>query len=199
MINEFNYNDGKLIDLPLGFSVFCDLDGTLVDTDYANYLSYRRAVIEETRGMYDVAFSNERLNRESLKKRFPSLTATQLERITSLKSEFFNGFISETRLNTELADLIISHHRKNPIILVTCCREMRAVEVLKHYELLKYFTQMICREDFLLGRLSNKYEHAITILEASREAILVFENDNICIEQALASGVPSRNIYKVCS
>lgn len=31
------------------FIVFCDMDGTLVDTDYANYLSYRRAVIEATR------------------------------------------------------------------------------------------------------------------------------------------------------
>ena len=52
MINEFSYDDLKSIDLPLGFSVFCDLDGTLVDTDYANYLSYRRAVIEVTNGMH---------------------------------------------------------------------------------------------------------------------------------------------------
>jgi len=43
---------------PLGFFVFCDLDGALVDTDYANYLSYRRAVIESTSGTYDVNFSN---------------------------------------------------------------------------------------------------------------------------------------------
>lgn len=58
MINEFNFDDGNSIDLPLGFFVFCDLDGALVDTDYANYLSYRRAVIESTSGTYDVNFSN---------------------------------------------------------------------------------------------------------------------------------------------
>lgn len=103
MINEFNFDDRKSIDLPLGFSMFCDLDGTLVDTDYANYLSYRRALIEVTSGMYDVDFRNERLNRESLKRRLPSLTDAQLELITSLKSWYFKGFLSETRLNTELA------------------------------------------------------------------------------------------------
>lgn len=198
MINEFNFDDGKPIDLPLGFSVFCDLDGTLVDTDYANYLSYRRAVIEATRGMYDVDFSNERLNRESLKIRLPSLTAAQLELITSLKSEYFNGFLPETCLNTKLADLITSHNGKSPMILLTCCREMRAVEVLKHHELLVCFTRMICREALLLGGSSNKYDHAITLMGVSPEAVLIFENDNIGIEQAIIAGVPSGNIYKVC-
>lgn len=199
MINEVFVYDGKPIGLPLGFSVFCDLDGTLVDTDYANYLAYRRAVIKVTRGMYDVEFSNERLNRESLEKRLPSLTATQLELITSLKSEYFNRCLSETRLNTELADLITSHYGKNPIILVTCCREMRAVEVLKHHKLLECFTRMICREVLLLGKSSNKYENAITLMGASREAILIFEDDDIGIEQAIIAGVPTGNVYRVCN
>jgi beta-phosphoglucomutase len=199
MINEFSFNDGKFIDLPLGLSVFCDLDGTLVDTDYANYLSYRRAVLEATSGIYDVGFSNERLNRESLKKRLPLLTAAQLELITSLKSQYFRGFLSETCLNTKLAALITSHSGKNPMILVTCCQEMRAVEVLTYHELLDCFTQLICREALLLGGSLNKYENAITLTGLSREAVLIFENDNIGIEQAIVAGVPSGNIYRVCS
>jgi beta-phosphoglucomutase-like phosphatase (HAD superfamily) len=199
MINEFNFDDRKSIDLPLGFSMFCDLDGTLVDTDYANYLSYRRALIEVTSGMYDVDFRNERLNRESLKRRLPSLTDAQLELITSLKSWYFKGFLSETRLNTELAELITSYHGKNQMVLVTYCREMRAMEVLRHHELLECFTRIICREALLLGGSSNKYEHAITLMGVSREAILIFEDENIGIEQAIIAGVPSGNIYKVFS
>lgn len=134
-----------------------------------------------------------------MKKKLPSLTAAQLKLITSLESEYFNEFLSETYLNTELADLITSHHHKNPIILVTCCREMRAVEVLKHHELLECFTRLICREDLVLGGSSNKYENAITLMRVSREAILIFEDDNIGIEQAIIAGVPIGNIYRVCS
>jgi beta-phosphoglucomutase-like phosphatase (HAD superfamily) len=197
MINAFNFEDGKIIDLPLGLSVFCDLDGTLVDTDYANYLAYRRAIKEATHGMYDVNFSNERLNRESLKKRFISLTDEQLELITSLKSKYFSGFISKTRLNIALADLFTSCHRKNTIILVTCCRKMRVMEILNYYNLFECFSQIICQEDLLLSGLSNKYEHAIALAGTSPETILVFENDDIFIEQAIISGVPSGNIYKV--
>lgn len=39
-----------------GFIILCDMDGTLIDTDYANYLTYRRAIGEVTRGKHDVEF-----------------------------------------------------------------------------------------------------------------------------------------------
>jgi len=197
MINEFQSGDGAAIEIPPGFSIFCDMDGTLVDTDYANYLSYRRAVIEATRGTHDVEFTDERLNRESLKTRLPSLTAAQLEVIASLKAEYFTEFLSETRLNTELAHLITKHRGKNTIVLVTCCREKRAMEVLKHYKLLGCFTRLICWEALPQGGSSNKYEIAISLMGASQEAILVFENDNTGAEQAALAGVPRSNIYRV--
>lgn len=199
MIKGFEFDNGASIDIPPGYTVFCDLDGTLVDTDYANYLSYRRAIIEVTRGTHDVEFSNERLNRESLKKRLPSLTAVQLELIVSLKTKYFIGFVSETRLNTALAHLINQHNGKNTIVLVTCCREMRAVEVLKHHELLGCFTRLICGEALPQGGSSNKYKNAISIMEASQDAVYIFENDNIGVEQAVLAGVSRKNIYRVCS
>ena len=54
MIREIESKNEVDIEIPLGFIVFCDMDGTLVDTDYANYLSYRQAVIEATCGKHDV-------------------------------------------------------------------------------------------------------------------------------------------------
>lgn len=197
MINEFQSGDGASIKVPPGFSVFCDMDGTLVDTDYANYLSYRRAVIEATRGTHDVEFTDERLNRESLKKRLPSLTAAQLEVIVSLKTEYFTEFLSNTRLNTALAHFITEHRSKNTIVLVTCCREKRAVEVLKHHKMLECFTRLICWEALPQGGSLNKYESAISLMGASQEAVLIFENDNTGIVEAVLAGVPRSNIYRV--
>ena len=197
MIGEFKFDDSAAIDIPIGFSVFCDMDGTLVDTDYANYLSYRRAVIEATCGTHDVDFTDDRLNRESLKKRFPSLTTSQLEIIAALKAEYFMDFVSETRLNTALAHLITKYRGKNTIVLVTRCREKRTVEVLKHHKLLECFSRLICWEDLPQCGSSNKYEIAIKLMEASQEALLVFENDNGCIEEAVMAGVPRSHIYRV--
>lgn len=197
MISKFEPLDSATIGIHPGFSVFCDMDGTLVDTDYANYLSYRRAVIEVTRGMHDIDFTDERLNRENLKKRLPSLTATQLEIIAALKAQYFTDFISETILNTALAHLITKHQGKNTIILVTHCRKRRALEVLKHHKLLECFSQLICHEDLLQGGSKNKYECAIELTGASHQALLVFENDKGSIEEAVAAGVPRRNIHRI--
>lgn len=199
MVNVFQFGDGAAIEIPAGYSIFCDMDGTLVDTDYANYLSYRCAVIDATGGTHDIEFTDERFNRESLKKRLPSLTAAQLEVIISLKTKYFTEFLSETRLNTVLAHLITKHRGIRKIVLVTCGREKRVVEILKYHKLLECFTRLICWEALPQDGSSNKYKNAIRLMGVSQEAVVVFEDDNTGVEQAVLAGVPRSNIYKVNS
>jgi beta-phosphoglucomutase len=185
------------IRIPPGFTVFCDLDGTLVDTDYANYLSYRRAVREVTFGAHDVEHTGERLNRETLKKRIPSLNDAEVEVIATLKGEYFSDFLTETRLNTALINLFRKHRDTNAIALVTCCRENRVVQVLRHHNIHDFFSRLICWETIPADGSLNKYEIAIRLMGARREAVLVFENENASAEQAASAGVPRSNIYKV--
>lgn len=197
LISEIRSGDCAGIEIPSGFSVFCDMDGTLVDTDYANYLAYRRAVIEATHGTYDLAFSDERINRESLKKQLPSLAAVQIEALVSLKEKYFNEFLSYTRLNTELAQLITDHQTRNTMVLVTFSREKRVVEVLKHHKLVGCFSRLICWESLPHGGAQNKYETAMMLTGASQKSVVVLENDNFGIEQAVLAGVPRRQIYRI--
>lgn len=185
------------LEIPPRFIVFCDMDGTLVDTDYANYLSYRRAVIKATSGKHDVQLSSVRLNRESLKKRIPSLTDAQCEEIVSLKAEYFAEFLSETILNTALADFIRKYSGTIEAVLVTSCREARAVETLRHHKLLGCFTRLICWEAMSEGESSNKYEIALSLMGANPEAILVFENEIADVEKAVLAGVSRENIISV--
>ena len=197
LISEIRTGDCAAIEIPLGFSVFCDMDGTLVDTDYANYLAYRRAVIEATYGTYDLEFADERINRESLKKQLPSLTPMQIEAVVALKARYFNEFLSNTRLNTELGQLITDHQTRNTMVLVTCSREKRAVEVLKHHKLVGCFSRLICWESLPHGGAQNKYENAMRLTGANQNAVIVLESDNVGIEQAVLAGVHRRNIYRI--
>jgi beta-phosphoglucomutase len=197
MLKKIESDNVADIEIPLDYIVFCDMDGTLVNTDYANYLSYRLAVIEATRGKHDVELSGERLNRESLKKRLPSLTTAECEAIASLKATYFTKFISETKLNTGLANIITKCSATNKTILVTCCREKRAIETLRHHKVLECFTQMIFRGALSQSGSSNKYESALSLMGASPEAVLVFENDIADIESAVHAGVPRKNIISV--
>ena len=194
MIREIESKNEVNIEIPLGFIVFCDMDGTLVDTDYANYLSYRQAVIEATCGKHDVEFTGERLNREGLKNQLPFLTATQYEVIAALKAEYFTKLLSETRLNAALANLIARCRRMNETVLVTCCRRKRAMDTLRHHNLLERFSQFIFWENLHQGESSNKYESALGITGANPETVLVFENDIADVEKALLAGVPRKNI-----
>ncbi|MCO5199411.1 MAG: hypothetical protein M9941_16830, partial [Anaerolineae bacterium] len=56
-----------------------------------------------------------------------------------------------------------------------------------------------CYEDLSIGESSNKYAKAISMIGTSQESVLVFENDNIDIEEAMTAGVPSKNICRVIS
>ena len=54
--------------------LFFDMDGTLVDTDYANYLSFKMAIQSVINPIQFLPFNpNERFNRTILKREFPNL------------------------------------------------------------------------------------------------------------------------------
>lgn len=62
--------------------LFFDMDGTLVDTDYANFLSYQEAIKSEIQEIPDIQFEpNDRFNRSKLNKIFPNLTDIELDKI----------------------------------------------------------------------------------------------------------------------
>jgi len=187
------------IRIPSEAAILCDLDGTLVNTDYANYLAYRLAVFEVTRGEMKLSFDEKRITREGLKERFPTLTDGQMKEIVSLKTNYFTQFRSVTRLNTALASLIAEHSLKNDIVLLTCCRERRATEILEYYELLEHFKKLICWEILHRSNSSNKYETAIRITEMPRESIIVFDNDPSGVKAAVNARIPGPNIYKIIS
>jgi phosphoglycolate phosphatase-like HAD superfamily hydrolase len=139
--------------------LFFDMDGTLVDTNLSNFLSYKKAILSVTKSNQDLTFNAEkRFNRSSLKNAVPNLTENEYERIIQEKEKYYNDFLNDTKLNLEIADILFKYSKTNKTVLVTNCRKDRAMTTLKHFGLDDKFSDIFCREFGDNGEKINKFQ-----------------------------------------
>lgn len=170
--------------------LFFDLDETLVDTDFANFLSYKKATQAVIKSDPNLSYNaNKRFNRSVLKEMFPNLSLTEFEEIIRKKEEYYNDFLSETKLNKVLVDIIIRYSKTNRIVLVTNCREVRARKTLDNYNLFDYFDDIFYRESFVEGLHCNKFQNAILKLGIDPRLVIAFENEEKEILNAQEAGI----------
>ena len=75
-----------------------DLDGTLVDSDHANFLAYKDAVMCVLSTQIEMNFTRgTRITREVLEELIPGITDKQLEEISLLKECSYHKYLSETK------------------------------------------------------------------------------------------------------
>ncbi len=170
--------------------LFFDMDGTLVDTNLANFLAYKKAILFVTKSNLDVTYNSEkRFNRSILKNVVPNLTKKEYERIIREKETYYNDFLHETKLNPEIADILSKYSATNKTVLVTNCRKDRAITTLKHFGLDDKFSYIFCREFDDNGKKINKFQNAILKLGVPTNLVIAFENEEIEIEDAKNAGI----------
>ncbi|TWP27778.1 HAD family phosphatase [Apibacter muscae] len=171
--------------------LFFDMDGTLVDTNYANFLSYREAV-KLVRGKdFNIAYSpHQRFNRSFLKKTISNLIKTELELIVREKEKNYNSLLHETKLNNEIVEILHKYFNTNKTILVTNCRKERALATLNYHGLIDKFSNFFFRQFSDNGnRKINKFQNAILKLGISPNLVVLFENEEIEIINAKQAGI----------
>ena len=180
--------------------LFFDMDGTLVDTDFANFLSYKKAIQSfiQSENENEIEFNpNDRFNRASLKIVVPNLTETEYEKIIQKKEELYKEHLSKTKLNKSVVDILLKHHKTNKTVLVTNCREDRALMTLNYHNLTDKFSNIFFRKISENGKRINKYKNAISSLSLSAQTVIVFENEKSEIEDAILAGISINKILSL--
>ena len=170
--------------------LFFDLDGTLIDTNLANFLSYKNAIQIVTGTQYDLIYNPaRRFNRSMLISIFPKLIETEYQRIIQEKEKFYENFLQETTLNKEVADILINYAETNRTVLVTNCREERGIKTLKHHGLVDRFSRLFFRQSNENGIKHNKFLYAISELGISPKSVIAFEDEETEILDAANAGI----------
>ncbi len=170
--------------------LFFDMDGTLVDTNIANFLSYNKAIQFVTNSDHDLTYNPEkRFNRSTLKNAIPNLSETEYEKIIQKKEECYEDFLHEMKLNTKIADILFKYFKTNTTILVTNCRKERALATLNYFELTDKFSQTFYRQFTNNDEKINKFKNAISELGVPPYLVIAFENEEIEIADAKQAGI----------
>lgn len=165
-----------------------DLDGTLVDTDEANGLAYQKAVYESI-GKH-ITLDGGRITRETLRETL-NLDVATLNRIAYHKESIFEDYLDRT--NPLPALQIVQHLSDANVVLLTLARKKRAISVLKYHHALSSFNNMYFKEDY---DGASKFEYLRKQLSSNFEQVILFENEQEMITDAIKHGIHKRNIYQ---
>ena len=177
------------------FVALFDLDGTLVHTDEANFLAYLQAVKQVIPNMSIEQQPNLRFDSKELSRQLPNLSNFEYRRVIACKRKLDNEFVSHTYANSVLITSLKRLNKVCQTYLVTNAHKARARETLKKHNLTHLFDGMFFKEDRAIG--ANKYEPALSHIDAAPENVIAFENELTQVRLAQVAGIPNRNIQKV--
>lgn len=170
--------------------LFFDMDGTLVDTDYSNFLAYKQAISETVKFDFNVEYDpNFRLTRNSLTVVAPFLSETEYHRIVEKKEELYNNYLHEIQVCKEKVSVIFEYAKYNKIVLVTNSSSNRAMTILNYFGLTEYFDEIFCQESMGGKNKVNKFQNAIEKLDITPNMVIAFENEESEVLLALKAGI----------
>lgn len=168
-----------------------DMDGTLIETDYANFLAYQKALMESN-VKYKIDFdSNIRFNRETLVQLFPNLTSAELRNIAQLKNKYYYEYLTETSIIPYTHDILKKHAKTHRIILVTASRNARALATLDYHNIIHLFDDYCFKQE----SSKNKFELFSKQFTINLDQAILFENEEREVQNAINIGIKTQNIF----
>lgn len=181
------------LELPMKHYFVFDLDNTLVKTNLANNNSYKEAI----RAVLDVDVkmkSHVRFTRKRLSTLFSHISPSVLSHIIELKENLFEEHLSETVLNSQLVKCLVLLNKNGcETILLTESRQIRAQQVCDFHDLGRFFCQKYYLEDY-----HNEIKYQFLYSKGiPRHSVILFENEQKEIQNAIRNGIYENQIIKV--
>lgn len=168
--------------------VLTDLDGTLINTDKANNLSYLKAL---KKYLPNIDFANEPRITKLIIEKYCS-DKRLVRNIEKMKCNFYSEFLEHTFLNEELLKRLIEYKQTAEIYLVTKGSRERVVQLLNYHRCIEVFDRK-----FFCKPIPDKYDYVLKQVCCNPKRIVVFENDSEEILEAIKAGIPEQNITQV--
>lgn len=173
-----------------------DLDGTLVDTDEANFLAYKEAINKiKNINLKTQNTKNERYTRKSLYSTVEKLTTEEYRNIIKIKNNVFYKYLEKSKVNKIALKSIARIPKKNKIILATNSSKNRANMILKYHNLKESFNYIFYKEDYAAQNIENKFEYILKNLKIDPNFVIIFEDDINEAENSIRLGIPEENIF----
>ena len=188
MVLEFDLNWCSHIESKYSV-LFFDMDGTIVKSDIANSLAYKKAIVEVF-GEWPIVneLSNWRITRDTLRTIIPSLKMNDFDKIVELKESYYEQFLCELQLNNDILDIINKYQGLKLLVLVTNSSKKRAMAILEFYDLIDKFDFLVFQNN-LDSLWENKYLKALAVALVDPEKVVCFDDDDIEIAKAQDAGI----------
>jgi FMN phosphatase YigB (HAD superfamily) len=176
--------------------ILFDFDGTLINTDEANFLAYKEAVLKiKNIDLSALKLNVKRFTKEIIKNIFPDINAVEYKQIITIKNSVYKKYINKTSINTWALDIIKKFHKTKKIILTTNGSVSRVDLVLKHYNIMDLFGYKFYKENY--DQAISKFGFALNYLRIDPELAIMFENERKEVCKAISCGILSENIIKI--
>lgn len=172
-------------------AIITDFDGTLVDTFEANLRAYQQAFyacgITLTAERYRACFG---LRFDAFMSRMAVFDEQTACKIKELKKEYYPQFFEHLVPNHPLIELIDSFHQLGgKTAIASTARKENLMNVVNFLGIAKYFDLIFAGIDVKKGKPDPEiYIKSMAALEVTPEETLIFEDSDIGIEAAIASG-----------
>ena len=172
--------------------VFCDLDGTLVETTQANFAAYRAALatvgVDFTWDSFLGTWGAD--SREFLPKVAPTLSSREIDHVRSVKARLYPDFLAETTLNHPLLRVLQTWKPTAQVLLVTTAKRANVSAVLAHHGLEDLFAAVVTGEDTERSKPHPApYLRALEITGLDATECIAFEDSAAGIASARGAGV----------
>lgn len=171
--------------------ILVDLDGTLIETDLANNMAYKEALeVCACARDFIVDVNGPRITRADIKKIFGE--NERAENIIRTKESIFYKYLRHTSLITSTMTLLHRYIDANKkLIMVTNCKSKRATELLAHYHIDSLFYAKFYND------CGNKYTKVLSKYSIPPQSVMLIENEEAQIRNAVMAGISIRNVIKV--